>query len=118
MPASYPNTQPNFGVDIPKGSVQLPVEDLVVDQWPNGNIRGRSYFATGKYKWTLIHTPLADADKVTLKTFYDTNKLLTFDFVSPFDAVTYHNVIFAAPPDYKRLAGPNWIVTVQLQQAF
>lgn len=111
----YPNTQPAFGVDV-KRSTQQPVDDLAVDEWPGGSVRGRSYITVGRYKWVLVHSPLADADKVTLKTFYDTNKLLTFDFISPWDGVTYHNVIFTGVPKYERLPGPYWTVTVPLRQ--
>lgn len=114
--ATYPSTQPNFGAYLP-GSAQQPVDDLVIDGWPNGNVRGRAYVSVGKYKWVILHRPLADADKVTLKTFYDTNRLLTFDFVSPFDGVTYHNVIFTATPKFDRLAGAYWAVTVEMRQS-
>lgn len=111
-------TYPAFGAD-PKNSTQQPNEDLVVDQWPNGARRGRSYFTPGKYQWTLDHNVLADADKITLKTFYDTNRLLLFDYVSPFDGVTYHNVGFLGPPGYTRgPAGAFWEVKVSLAQFF
>lgn len=115
--ATYPSTVPNFGVD-PKGSAQMPIDDLQVDVWPNGRSRGRSYYPVGKYQWTLVHSIVADADKVTLKTFYDTNKLITFDFISPWDGVTYHNVIFGGPVKYERLPGPYWAITVLLRQQF
>lgn len=109
-------TYPAFGVDAKKSS-QQPVEDLVVDQWPNGASRGRSYFTPGRYKWTLVHDVLADADRATLKAFYDTNRLLLFDYVSPWDGVTYHNVGFVTPIDFgERLPGLFWNPKVQLRQ--
>lgn len=108
-------TYPSFAIDT-KGSKQQPIEDLVVDQWPNGNSRGRSFFTTGKYGWVILHGVLADADRVTLKAFYDANRLLTFDFVSPWDGVTYHNVGFTKPPDYERLPGLYWNVKLELRQ--
>lgn len=110
-------TYPAFVIDA-KNSSQRPNEDLVVDQWPNGNSRGRSYFITGKYVWQLYHGVLADANRATLKAFYDTNRLLLFDYVSHWDAVTYHNVGFIAVPDYiTRTEGTAfWDVKVQLRQ--
>jgi hypothetical protein len=113
--ATYPSTVPNFGVNV-QNSRQQPIEDLVIDTWPNGSARGRSYFTTGRYSWELYHGTMADADRATLKTFYDTNRLITFSFVSPWDGVTYTNVIFAAPPEYIRLPGLYWDVKVKLRQ--
>ena len=66
---------PSLDTDT-KDSKQQPIEDLVVDQWPNGNSRGRSYFTTGKYAWDLKHGVLSDANRITLKAFYDANRLL------------------------------------------
>lgn len=116
MPVVYP------ALSIPsintKGSKQLPVDDLVVDQWPNGSSRGRSYFTVGLKAWELLHGVIPDADRVTLETFYNTNKLILFDFVSPWDGVTYHNVGFVMVPDYERLPGLLWNVKTKLRQFF
>lgn len=110
--ASYPT----FAIST-KGSDQSPVDDLQVDEWPNGSIRARSYYSVGRWKWTLLHGVLSDANKVTLKTFYDTNRLRTdISFLSPWDNVTYNNVMFTAPPKYERLPGGFWNVTVTLRQ--
>lgn len=110
---------PSFGFD-PGRSRQQPVDDLVVDQWPNGSSRGRSYFTPGKMEWTLYHDLLSDANRATLKAFYDANKLLpAFDFVSPWDGVTYHNVGFIPPPpEYIPLKSSSlfWDVKVFLRQ--
>lgn len=107
---------PNFPITT-KGSDQTPVDDLQVDEWPNGSIRARSFFSTGRYKWTLLHGVLADADRATLKAFYDANRLRTdISFTSPWDGVVYNNVMFTAPPKYERLPGAYWNVTVALRQ--
>lgn len=110
-------TYPNFPVNLIQ-SRQQPIEDLAIDVWPNGSARGRSYYTTGRYAWELYHGVLADADKVTLKAFYDANRLLSnISYVSPWDSVTYTGVMFAAPPEYIRLPGPYWDVKVKLRQA-
>ncbi len=115
MSATYPSLAAN-----PSGSFQKPVEDLVTDQWPNGNTRGRSYYTAGKYEWQLLHDILSDANRATLKAFYDANRLLTFDYVSPWDGITYHNVGFLAPIEYKGRDSSTlyWDVTVKLRQMF
>jgi hypothetical protein len=98
------------------GSKQQPIEDLVVDVWPNGAARGRSYFTSGRYAWDLVHGVISDADRQTLQTFYVANRLLMFDYVSPWDGVTYHNVGFVKPPEYVRLPGLWWTVKTSLRQ--
>lgn len=111
MPATYPS----YAIDA-KGSTQQPIEDLVTDQWPNGSSRGRSYFTPGLYTWDILHGVLSDANRATLKTFYDTNRLLLFNFTSPWDSVTYQNVGFIAPPTYEFLPGAFWNVKIKMRQ--
>lgn len=107
---------PAYAVDT-KGSSQDPVDDLRTDEWPNGSVRAQSFFSTGRYQWTLKHGVLSDANKATLKTFYDTNRLRTdVSFTSPWDGVTYNNIMFMAPPKYERLPGAYWNVTIVLRQ--
>ena len=51
---------------------------------------------TWKYTLSLV----ADADKITLMTFYNTYKEVPFDWLNPQDGNTYE-VVFAKPPACK-----------------
>jgi hypothetical protein len=110
--AAYPTT----GIDI-SGSVQDPIDDLSVDEWPDGSARGRSYVALGRFKWILVHT-FADSDKAILDAFYAANRLAQdISFSSPFDGVNYTGCIFTAKMKQDRLV-PNavWKVTAYLRK--
>jgi hypothetical protein len=95
---------PNFATDT-KGSKQQPIEDLVVDVWPNGSARGRSYFTVagsiGAEARRSLRCRSRDAQGVLRR-----EQAAAFDFVSPWDGVTYHNVGFVVPPDYERAPRP------------
>jgi len=109
-------TYPNLPI-LNKESEQQPVDAISVDEWPNGSARGRSYVTPGRYRWTIVHDKLSDADRATLKAFYDANRLrIDISFVSPWDGVTYTNCMFVDAPHYKRLDGPLYDVTVKLRQ--
>jgi hypothetical protein len=109
-------TYPNLPIRN-KDSEQQPVDAITVDEWPNGSARARSYIAPGRYRWTLVHDLLSEANKATLKAFYDANRLRTdISFVSPWDGLTYNNCMIVGLPDYKRLDGPLYDVTVKLRQ--
>jgi hypothetical protein len=108
-------TYPNLPIDV-EGSEQVPIDAIDVDEWPNGNARGRSYVTVGRYRWTLKHI-VAEADRATIKAFYDSNRLrVDVSYVSSFDGATYNNILITSPPEYKPMPGGNWTVTVAMRQ--
>lgn len=98
------------------GSTFEPVDDLNIDEWPNGGARGRSFVQGTRYRWTVSLYYLTTAEKDTLMAFYAANKLLPFDLVNKYDGLTYNNVIFAAAVVPSAApAGPYWNCTVQMR---
>lgn len=102
-------------------SEYAPLDNLEVDEWPNGSVRGRAFSDAQRFQWTVVHPALTEADRVTLEAYYWANRTVPFDFsdrfVSP--AVTRNNVIFTAVPRFKRntSSGKNrtWKATVSLR---
>lgn len=107
---------PTKGIDV-AGSMQDPVDDLVIDEWPDGSARGRSYVTPGRFKWTLVHI-LTDADKATLDAFYAANRLAQdISFASPFDGVNYTGLIFTGKIKQDRIVpSALWKVTTYLRK--
>lgn len=109
--ASYPAIE----IDQ-KSSSQDPVRMLEVDEWPNGSIRGRDYSTTGMWKWKVFHLERSDAEKATLKAFYEANALHSdVSFASPWDGVTYSNIMFTSAPKYEQSNGL-WNVSIEMRQ--
>ena len=98
------------------GSEQQPVDDLTFDVWPNGSVRAQSFFTGSRTEWKLVHRLITSAQLTTLKNFYAANKTIVFDYLSPFDSVTYTNVVFISRLEVQKEAGDYWTVTVQIRQ--
>jgi hypothetical protein len=90
--ASYPS------IEVDRGAARR--TRSTIDRSTSGPTAASAAAATsrpGAWKWKLFHLELSDANKVTLKAFYDANRLRTdISFVSPWDGVTYNNIMFTA----------------------
>lgn len=106
---------PALKVDVSK-SIQEPIDDLKIDEWPNGGARGRSYVTGNRKRWTLVHPQVSDADYATWDAFYTANKLADdVSFASPWDSTTYTGIIFDGVPKRDH-DDAGWILTVRLRQ--
>lgn len=108
--ATYPSLAP---ID---GSAVTWVDDLVADRAADGTVKVRAFYSGRKAAFSLKHyLTLAQVD--TLLTFYDTNRLLAFDFTWPGSAspVSY-SCKFTGPPKME-FTGANASVTVEFVQA-
>jgi len=90
--ASYPLT--TLGLRI--GSDEEWIDDLVSDRSINGSVKVRALYSGKKKKFLLVHL-LNSAQRITLETFYDTNRLLVVTLLWPPDGVTY-SCLFAKAP--------------------
>ena len=92
------------------GSTEAWADDLVPDRSVSGGVKVRAFYTGVKRKFTVKHW-LNATDLATLKTFYTTNRLLTFTFVWAGDGQTY-TCVFGAPPTYSVATPLNTDVTV------
>lgn len=98
---------PALKISMRESDVEL-VNDLEIDEWPNGSARGRAYADAARYRWVLIHPALTETEKGTLEAYWLANKTLPFDFVDRFvsPSVTRNNVMFTERPVFKRNDSP------------
>lgn len=86
------------------GSSEEWLDDLTVDQAVGGGARVRAMYPAKKRRFIVKHWCSA-ADRATLQTFYDTNRLLTFTFTWAVDAANY-TVLFEVAPKFTNTNSP------------
>lgn len=88
---------------------------IVLDRAQDGTTRGRAFYPATKRAFTVRHL-LSAAELVTLHTFYETNKLVTFSFAwtGP-DSGTY-TCFFAGRPKARALGPDAFEVEARLQE--
>jgi hypothetical protein len=104
------------------GSVEEWVDDLVADRSVSGGVKVRAMFTSRKRRFRLRHnltaaevyTSYGGSASNALKTFYDTNRLLTVTFTWAGDSVAY-TCLFAGAPRIT-FNGPRADVEVELLQ--
>ena len=106
---------PTFTYNPAQSSTEEVLDDVQVDRASNGAAKGRAFYTTPKLKFTVVHEALTSAEKATLMTFYNDNRLLEVDFTWAADSVTY-TVIFSAAPKPMIAPGLRWTVTTELEQ--
>ena len=79
-----------------RGSTEEWIDDLVADRTVNGSVKVRALYSVKKRRFILRHL-LNAAERATLQTFYNTNRLLTITLVWPVDGITYTCVFAKAP---------------------
>lgn len=89
--AIYPTT-----LKIGAESAMEQLDDLVLDRAVNGAARVRAYYTGRKRTFTVVHPAVALADRDSLLSFYDTNRLLPVSLVW-IDGTTYTCVFVKAP---------------------
>ena len=79
----------------------------------NGALKVRKLYSTEKKQWDIEHW-LTDAQKATLETFYQANKVLNITVTTPDDGATY-TARFATAPTYTAQVS-YWVTTVKLME--
>jgi len=105
--ADYPST-----LKISKRSTAEPTSGIITDRGTDGTLRGR-VLHSDKLNFNVIHFHLSSSEVTTLKTFYTTNKALSFNFTWPVDGETY-TCIFLDKPQWGVLAGTARTAVVKL----
>ncbi len=103
-------TYPNLGQDI--NSTETVLDDVQLEYAANGKLRGRAFYAAPKKEFSVVHT-CTTADKTTLESFYNTNRVTSFDFTWIIDN-TSHTCRFKGPPQFSMIGGEFWTATVPL----
>lgn len=114
--ANY-NTDLSFGNKHWLGSKVTPRTGVVERVATNGTVRVRSLQSGVKYDYTVVHGSLSKANVDAFKTFYATNRLLSFFFTALEDNVQ-RTVMFAANP-YEvtpKDDNVNWELRVNLRE--
>lgn len=98
-----------------RASEEQTLDDIVIDRAVNGTPKSRAFYTARKKIFRIRHKCLLAADKATLNTFYETNRLLNFDFTWNADSVLY-SCRFAGPIKYTLAAGGRWEADVNMVQ--
>lgn len=107
--ATYPTLPTRSGSD-PK-----PATKIDIDRAEDGTARARSY-GSDKVEIPLTHPFLTASEKATLASFYSTNRLIEFDYVSISDGSTY-TCLFDGPITWQRDSRDRHTATVKLVEA-
>lgn len=108
--ASYPAT-----LLISDGSTMTQRDDLTVDRATNGAARVRAYFSARKREFVVRHAYITLAERNTLLSFYDSNRLLTVT-LAWMDGTTY-TCVFSAAPKTEPVIGDLWNCESRLVEA-
>lgn len=106
---------PTFTYNPSQSSEETILDDLQLDRASNGTPKVRAMYTAPKKMFTVVHEALTAAERSTLMTFYNTNRLLQVTFLWKADNVTY-TCIFTGPPKSQIEPGLRWTVTTQLAQ--
>lgn len=109
--ATYPTLATKYGADPKPISSTCPQ----IDRAEDGTARGRS-FGDDKMEFRIEHPFLSSTDKSTLATFYSTNRLLAFSYVSLSDGATY-SCLFDGPIEWTREPGGRFTAKVRIVEA-
>lgn len=109
-------TYPTFACGTGLASVETTLDDLQIDRASNGVPRLRAYYTAPKKAFSLVHPSATNAEKSALLTFYNTNRLITFNLIWAGDGATY-TCYFGGAPLTKPLPGQLWEITTQVVQA-
>lgn len=111
--AAYPT-----GLPFSVGSKVQSLNGIDVQEATNGEVRGRSFFATEQKEFTLVHDLIDSSDRSAVKAFFDANKATEFTYVYPIanggDGSTY-TAIFIADPDEEYIGGDYWRITMKFR---
>jgi hypothetical protein len=88
--AAYPT------LPLGSGSGEDWLDDLSADRSESGKVKVRAFYPTKKRRFTVRHPGLTLAQRNTLETFYNANRLLTFTFTWAADGLTY-TCVFGGP---------------------
>lgn len=104
---------PAIGVDY--GSSERTIDPLRTARALDNTLKA-SRVATGpKAAFMVVHDNLSNADKITLRTFYNTNRGVTLTFTWPADGATY-TVVLGDGIEWLPLKGGKWRVRVPLEE--
>ena len=104
---------PAYGIRTsPRVTLQ---DDVRLTRSSNGTLRSRQMWPAPMREFAISHVLSAD-DLDDYRTFYETNRGQTFDFVWPVDGATY-TVMFAEPPSERHYGGAWWEVTAKLVES-
>lgn len=106
--ATYP------GLPTQRGSDPEPLTKTNIDRAEDGTARGRNY-GDDKVSITVKHPGITEAQRDTLFTFYDDNRIVEFDYESPSDGQT-RRMLFVARPKSENKPGNRFDVIVLMEQ--
>jgi len=107
--ADYPTLATSYGSD-PKT-----ITKFQVDRAEDGTARIVS-LSNDKVSFQLRHEYITSAEKTTLDSFYTTNRLLTFTYLSPSDSVS-RTCLFSSPINYKKNPDNSFTAEVAIEEA-
>jgi hypothetical protein len=81
------------------GSKDEWTDDIVLDRAVSGGVKARAFFTAKKRRFTLKHR-LTAADRTTLETFYNANRLLAVTLTWAGDGNNY-TCLFEQPPRFE-----------------
>lgn len=93
------------------------IDDRQIDRATNGKARGRMFFTSQPKSFAVVHPGITTAEKDSVVAFRSANLSGSFDFTWANDSATYTCIFDKQPPEYTRLAGGRWDVTVYLTTA-